>query len=479
MKNWKILLQGNWRDSINGEIIEIVDPSTGDVFASVPRGQKADINKAVHSARESYEKHWKKVSALERGRYLLNVSELIKKHSEELAKLESLDTGKPLKQSRNDALIASRYFEYYAGAAEKVHGDTIPFLDGYQAYTLRQPHGVTGHIIPWNYPLQMSARTFSATLAAGNAMVIKPAEEACLTVVRLAELLLESGLPPNVINVVTGFGEEAGAALSESSGIDHLCFTGSPEIGSIVQGALSKNNISCTMELGGKSPQLIFDDADLGFVLPTVIAAIIQNAGQTCSAGSRVLVQENIYDRFIEMLSQKFSKLRVGSSFMDLDLGPVISSIQRDRVLSFIEKAKTDGIECIAKGNIENSVPKDGFYVPPVIYGPVPRENDLANKEIFGPVLSVLTFRDESDAIHLANNTQYGLTAGVWTQDGSRQLRVAKSINCGQVFINNYGAGGGVELPFGGMKKSGFGREKGIEGLLELTTCKTVINYHG
>ena len=479
MKNWKILVEGNWQDSINGEIIEIIDPSTGAIFAYVPRGQKPDINKAVHSARESYEKYWKKVSALERGRYLLVVSELIKKHSEELAKLESLDTGKPLKQSRNDVLVASRYFEFYAGAAEKIHGDTIPFLDGYQVYTLRQPHGVTGHIIPWNYPLQMGARTFSATLAAGNAMVIKPAEEACLTVLRLAELLLESGIPPNVINVVTGFGEEAGAALAESSGINHLSFTGSPETGSVVQGLLSKNNISCTMELGGKSPQIIFDDANLEFVLPTVIAAIIQNSGQTCSAGSRVLLQESIYRSFIDMLSQKFSKLRVGSSHMDLDLGPVISSIQKDRILSYVEKAKIDGIECIAKGNIEDSVPKDGYYIPPILCGPVPRENDLATKEIFGPVLSVLTFRDENDAINLANSTEYGLTAGVWTQDGSRQLRVAKSINCGQVFINNYGAGGGVELPFGGMKRSGFGREKGIEGLVELTTCKTVINYHG
>ena len=241
MKNWKMLIKGNWVESSDNEVIEIVDPSNGIVFSTIPRGKKNEIDQAVESARSSFEKHWKYVPALERGRYLIVVSELLRKHSEELAQLESLDTGKPLKQSRNDALIASRYFEYYAGAAEKIYGDTIPFLDGYQVFTVRQPHGVTGHIIPWNYPLQMSARSFAATLAAGNAMVIKPAEEACLTVLRLAELLLESGLPPGIINVVTGLGEEAGAALAANSDVDHLCFTGSTEIGSVVQKALAEN----------------------------------------------------------------------------------------------------------------------------------------------------------------------------------------------------------------------------------------------
>jgi aldehyde dehydrogenase (NAD+) len=344
---------------------------------------------------------------------------------------------------------------------------------------LREPKGVTGHIIPWNYPAQMFGRTLAPALAMGNATVIKPAEEACLTPVRLAQLAAEIGFPEGAINVVTGLGEEAGAALCGHPGIEFLSFTGSPEVGTLVQVAAAKNHIGCTLELGGKSPQLVFDDADFDAAIPVVVNAIVQNGGQTCSAGSRVLVQKSIYDGFVRRVAERFALLRVGSHSMDLDCGPLISANQKRRVLGFTEQARKDGIEALAKASIADGVPAGGFYVAPVLFGPVPRENQLACEEVFGPVLSVIPFEDEADAVRLANGTDYGLVAGIWARDGGRQMRVAKRMRCGQVFINGYGAGGGIELPFGGVKKSGHGREKGLEALHEFSNAKTLVFKHG
>ena len=474
-----MLAGGAWGPSQTEDVIELIDPSEGEVFAAIARGGAGDIDLAVKTAREAFEKHWESTPAFERGRYLSRVAGLISDQSDELASIESQDTGKPLKQSRVDCTVAARYFEYYAGAADKLHGESIPFLDDFQVFTRREAHGVTAHIIPWNYPLQMAARTFAATLAAGNAMVIKPAEQACLSVIRLAELLLKADLPADVINVVTGYGDEAGASLAQHKGVDHICFTGSPEVGTLVQTAAAAENRSCTMELGGKSPQIVFADAELDLALPAIINAIIQSAGQTCSAGSRLLVQESLYDKFMPMLAERFSELQAGAALMDLDLGPLISDRQRTRVQDYLDEAESDGVPVIARGLVVDAAPKTGYYLAPVMLGPVPRANRVASEEIFGPVLSVIPFEDEADVIRLANSTVYGLTAGIWTKDGGRQMRVAKALKCGQVFINSYGAGGGVELPFGGFKRSGFGREKGMEALHELTACKTIVHHSG
>ena len=479
MAEGQILAGGKWRTAASGETIGLVDPSDGIEFSRLARGTEADIDLAVTTARRAFEDHWRKTTGVERGRLIARLGDAVASHAEELAALESRDTGKPLKQAKVDATVAARYFEYYAGAADKIHGDTIPFLDDYQALTIREPHGVTGHILPWNYPLQMAARTIAATMAAGNAMVLKPAEEACLTALRLAELALGAGFPPDVINVVTGYGEEAGAALAAHGGVDHICFTGSPAVGTLVQTAAAQRNRSCTMELGGKSPQIVFADADFEAALPVILNAIVQNAGQTCSAGSRLLVEAKAYDEFIEALRGRFTGLRAGPSSMDLDCGPLINQTQYDRVCGFVLTAEEEGVPVLARAEIAEGAPGGGYYVAPILYGPVPRANRLAREEVFGPVLSAIPFDDETDAIRLANATDYGLTAGLWTENGGRQLRVAKALKCGQVFVNSYGAGGGVELPFGGMKRSGFGREKGMEALHDLTTTKTIILRHG
>jgi aldehyde dehydrogenase (NAD+) len=324
----------------------------------------------------------------------------------------------------------------------------------------------------------MFGRTLAPALAAGNAVVLKPAEDACMSPLRLAGIAMEAGAPAGAINVVTGLGEEAGAALIAHPGVDMISFTGSPEVGTIVQKAAAERHVKCVLELGGKSPQIVFADADAKKAIPVIVRAITQNGGQTCSAGSRLLVERRIYDDFVGEVASAFSAVRVGTPAMNLDCGPMISAVQRDRVQRFIENARRAGIPVLAEGRLANDLPSGGFYATPTLFGPVPRANSLARDEVFGPVLSVLPFEDEADAIALANATDYGLVAAVWTRDGGRQLRMAKAVRSGQVFINCYGAGGGVELPFGGVKKSGHGREKGFQALEEFTVLKTVVQHY-
>ena len=342
---------------------------------------------------------------------------------------------------------------------------------------MREPHGVTGHIVPWNYPMQIIGRSVGAALAMGNAVVLKPAEEACLTALAFAEIARSCGLPNGVLNVVPGIGEEAGAALASHNGIDHVSFTGSVQVGSLVQAAAAKNVIPVTLELGGKSPQLVFDDADLDRALPFLINACIQNAGQTCSASSRILIHEKIYEKVSNLMRESYDSLQVGAALNDLDVGPLISKRQKDLVNSFIQSG--DDLEKLGEGKLSQNAIRDGYFVLPTLFGKVPSNHKLAQEEIFGPVQTLIPFRDEDDAIEIANGTDYGLVSSIWTTDGSRQMRLAKKINTGQVFINNYGAGGGVELPFGGVKKSGHGREKGFEALYGFSKLKTVAAFHG
>lgn len=479
MENRQILIDGAWTDADGGDTVLVFGPSDGKEIARIARGGRADIDRAVRAARRAFDGVWGATAAVDRGRLLTRLSGLIGDHFDELAEIEARDTGKPMKQARADITACARYFEFYGGAADKIHGDTIPFLNGYQVMILREPRGVTGHIIPWNYPAQMFGRTIGASLAAGNAAVMKPAEEACLSVLRLAELALAAGIPSGVVNVVTGLGEEAGAALSSHPDIDFISFTGSPEVGTLVSQAAAVHHVPCVLELGGKSPQIVFEDADLDRAAAVITNAIVQNAGQTCSAGSRVLVQRSIYEPFMARLAERFGRLAVGPHDLDLDCGPVITARQKARVEGFLAGAEKDQIAAIAVGTIDPRAPGSGYYVPPTLYVNVPMENPLAQQEVFGPVLAAIPFDDEADAIRIANGTEYGLVSGIWTENGGRQMRMAKGVRTGQVFVNGYGAGGGIELPFGGFRRSGHGREKGMEALHEFTVAKTVVFNHG
>jgi aldehyde dehydrogenase (NAD+) len=464
--------------SAGGRTIPVIDPSDGQPFDELQRGTAEDIDSAVQAARQCYDGVWSRLSAAERGRLLMRLSAKIAEHADELARLEQRDCGKPTKQARADSLALARYFEFYAGACDKLHGDTLPYLAGYSVFTWREPHGVTGHIIPWNYPMQIFGRSVGGALAAGNVCVVKPSEDACLSLIRVAKLAAEVGFPAGAINIVTGYGHEVGDALARHDGIDHISFTGSPKVGTLIQQVAAERHCPVTLELGGKSPQILFEDADLDAALPMVINAIVQNAGQTCSAGSRLLVQQSIYEPLLERLGRAFEALRVGPAALDLDVGPLIRASQQQRVWDFLSDAQHANIPMVAQGQVVDEAPETGFYQAPTLLRDVPVDHRLAQEEVFGPVLAAMSFRDEDQAVQQANATQFGLVAGIWTRDGSRQLRMAKRVRSGQVFINNYGAGGGVELPFGGVKSSGYGREKGFEALYGFTTLKTVAIRH-
>ncbi|THD73881.1 aldehyde dehydrogenase family protein [Thalassobius vesicularis] len=472
----KCLINGEWVAPVGGRVLPLMDPSTGEQIGEIARGGADDVDAAVAAARAAYEGEWGRTPAAIRGRMLLKLRDLVLERVEDLARIEAMDVGKPLKQARADAIALARYCEFYGGAADKLHGETIPYLDGYTVYTLREPHGVTGHIVPWNYPMQIIGRSVGAALATGNACVLKPAEDACLTALAFADLAKAAGFPDGALNVVPGLGSEAGAALSGHPGIDHISFTGSVATGIQVQLAAAHNVVPVTLELGGKSPQVVFGDADIAAALPFLVNAGVQNAGQTCSASSRILVHRSIHDEVLAKMAERYGALRVGPAMADLDVGPLISAKQRGIVSGFLDLGHD--LETAAQGLLQDA-PAGGNYVQPTLFAGVRPDHVLARDEIFGPVQVVIPFDDEDEAIAIANGTDYGLVASVWTRDGARQMRMAKRIRTGQVFINNYGAGGGVELPFGGRGKSGHGREKGFEAMYGFTTLKTVAAFHG
>ena len=470
---------GEWVASSTGQTLPVLDPSTGLAFDEIARGTAADVDRAVAAARAALDGPWGRMTATERGRILSKMSELILARHEELSLLEARDTGKPMSQARNDITVAARYCEYYGGAADKLHGEQIPYLNDFHVVVLHEPYGVTAHILPWNYPAQMFGRSVVPALAVGNATVLKPSEDACLTPLAFCRIAAEAGLPAGALNVVTGLGEEAGHALTHHADINFISFTGSPEVGTMVQKAGAERTLKVVLELGGKSPQIVFDDANLERAATFVIKAITQNAGQTCSAGSRLMVQRGVHDRFVAMVVEKFKQSAAGTPAMDRDCGPLINAAQQRRVQGYVDRAVASGIPLLAQGVVAEGVPEGGFYMPPTWFGPVPRDHALACEEVFGPVLAIIPFDDEEDAVRLANATDFGLIAGIWTGDGARQIRMARRMKCGQVYLNCYGAGGGVELPFGGVKKSGHGREKGFMAMEEFCTVKTVVQYYG
>ena len=468
-------VSGKYIPPVSGDYFTSIDPSTGQAIAEVARGDAADVDQAVGAARRSLSS-WRKLEPSERGRILHRVATRLLKEADDLARTESIDTGFPLR----DCLlvtkdVAARYFEYYSGLADKLGGETIPVPGNHLDYTLREPLGVVAQIIPWNSPLYDGSRAIDPALAAGNTIVLKPAEEAMLTMLRLAEIMVEEGLPEGVFNVVTGYGPEAGAALASHPDINGISFTGSVETGTHVMKLAAEHVVPVTLELGGKSANIVFPDADIDMAVMWAMFAIFTASGQICTAGSRLLLDRQVHDEFLEKLVVRTKQLRVGPGLENPDLGPLISQPQLERVLNYIEIGKAEGAAVATGGErlTEGSLQR-GYFVAPTIFDGVKNQMCIAQEEIFGPVLSVLTFEDKDEALEIANGTQYGLAAAVWTRNLKTAHYMAKHLEVGSVYINRY-YGSGVEAPSGGYKRSGFGRVDGIEVLRHYTQIKNVV----
>lgn len=452
-----------------------IDPATVDHLGDVSRGGADEVDRAVKAAAKA-QREWKRSSPEQRSRLLVATAAAIRTHRDELARIESEDTGKPLSQAYADVDVCARYFEFYGHVIESYYGQTIPLSEDMHVYTRREPYGVTGHIVAWNYPLQLIGRAAATSLATGNCAVAKPADETPRSTVRLAEIIHSVGFPAGAFNVVTGLGAEAGAALAAHPGVSHLGFVGSTEVGSRIAQAAAERVVPTILELGGKSANLVFADADVDAAVPSLVRSIIQNAGQTCSAGARLIVAEDVHAEVIEKMSRAMEQVTIGHGLDDPMLGPLISVRQQARVEGFLSDIGDARI--VTGGTRPEGLADDlggGAFIAPTLVDGVSPGSTIAQQEVFGPVVVAMTFADEAEAVALANGTEYGLVSALWTKDLSRAHRVAAEVEAGQVFVNTYGAGGGVELPFGGFRKSGYGREKSIEALDEYTQTKTVV----
>ena len=468
-------VDGASRAAASAETFVDVDPADGEQLALVAKGGPEDIQRAVAAARESFEGAWAKVRPAERSRLLLSLASAIRAVSEDLARLESMDVGKPISQARADVEVAARYFEFYGGVADKLTGSTIPLGPGLLDLTVKEPVGVSGQIIPFNYPIQNTGRGAAPALAAGCTVVLKPSPEAPLSALAVAALAVEVGIPRGALNVVPGF-SDAGAALASDPGIDQVTFTGSVPTGIAVAQAAAQNVVPAVLELGGKSPSVFFADADFELALAGVRSSIYANAGQTCSAGTRLLVENSPEGKdFVGQLVASVGALTLGRGLDDPDVGPLVSSRQLERVEGYLELARSQRATFLVGGRRPADPElRGGYFLEPTVLSDVDLDSRLAQEEIFGPVLTVFTFDVLSEAAVLANNSSYGLSASVWTRDIDKALDLATKIKSGQVYVNAYAVGGGVELPFGGYKRSGWGREKGLEALHEYTQVKNV-----
>ena len=469
----KLLIDGQWRDAASGKTFETVHPATEEVIARVAEGDKADIDLAVNAARKAFDSGpWRKMDARDRGRLLNKLADLLEQNFDELAELETLDNGKPITESRTgDLPLVIDTFRYYAGWADKIHGQTIPVRGNYFCYTRREPVGVAGQIIPWNFPMLMVAWKWGPALAAGCTVVLKPAEQTPLTALRMGELATEAGFPAGVINIVPGFGETAGDALVKHPGVDKIAFTGEGTTAKIILRNACETMKRTTMELGGKSPNIVFADADLDAAIDGSILALYLNQGQCCCAGSRLFVQEEVYDQFVERLAAKVGDRKLGDPFDPAtQMGPQVDKAQYEKILSYIAKGREQGARCLTGGERHGD---KGFFVKPTVFADVEDRMDIAREEIFGPVLSVIKFKDTEEVIRRANATDYGLAAAVWTRDIGKAHAIAERVRAGTVWVNCYDVFDAA-APFGGFKRSGIGRELGEKALDNYTELKTV-----
>jgi betaine-aldehyde dehydrogenase len=476
-RKYQLLIDGKWVDAESGKTFTTPNPATGETLAEVAEADKADIDKAVKAARKAYEGKWSKMSARDRGRLLYKLSQLIEANSQELAALETADNGKPIRESAYvDLPQVVENFEYFAGWATKLEGETIPVPGQMFNYTLREPLGVCGQIIPWNFPLLMAAWKLAPALAAGNTIVLKPAEQTPVNAMELGKLIQEAGFPDGVVNIVPGYGETAGAALASHPEIDKVAFTGSTEVGKIIAHAAADNLTKVSLELGGKAPNIVFADADIEQAVNGAMMGIFFNQGQVCCAGSRLFLAEDIKDEFLEKFKEKAQRVKVGDP-MDkgTHMGPQVSDEQLCRIKSYVDIAREEGATVLTGGEspqLEGNFQK-GYFFQPTIFSEVKNQMRVAQEEIFGPVTSVITFKDEDELIRQANETIYGLSAGIWTRDLIRAHRFAREIHAGTVWINTFNMFNAAS-PFGGFKQSGYGREMGKHALELYTQVKSV-----
>ena len=474
----RLFINGQWEEAASGKTIEVHNPATGDLLTTVPDGESPDVDRAVAAARASFEKKtWRGLDPSKKENILWNVAELLLKYKEELSILESMENGKTVREAAGaDVDPAIDCFRYYAGWVRKLHGETIPVDGPYLNYTLREPVGVVGAIVPWNYPLQLAVWKVAPALACGCSVVLKPSEMTPLTALRLAEICVEAGVPQGVLNVVTGYGWTAGEALARHIDVDKISFTGSTRTGRVLLRASAESNLKrVSLELGGKSPNIIFPDADMEAATKAAFWGIFANKGEICSAASRLLLHADIHDQFIDSLASRARRLKVGDPLDKATMmGSQISETQLNRILSYIESGKQEGAKVLCGGerDTEGSNAK-GFFVKPTIFSEVKPHMKIAQEEIFGPVLAAIRFKDAGEAVEIANSTIYGLVSAVWTRDIKLAHRLAGEIRAGSVWINLYN-GFDSASPFGGYKQSGFGRDLGAHALEQYTNVKSV-----
>ena len=473
IKPGKLLINNEWTNATSGKTFDVINPSTETVLTQVAEADKADVDIAAKAARRAFDQGpWKKMSARDRGRILMRLATLVDKHREELAELETLNNGKPISETLNaDLPLTIETFEYYAGLADKIHGDTIPVSGNYLNYTLREPAGVVGQIIPWNFPLLMAAWKLGPALATGCTVVLKPAEQTPLTALRLGELIAEAGFPAGVVNIVPGFGPTAGAAVATHPLIDKIAFTGSTDVGKTVMKLASENLKRVSLELGGKAPNIVFADSDMDAAILGTMQGIFFNQGEVCCAGSRLFLEDSIHDEFLSRLKTHTEKLVLGDPLdPKTQMGAQVSKEQYDKILGFIAQGRDQGAKVVTGGS--PAQPK-GYFIKPTVFSEVTDTMAIAREEIFGPVVSTLKFKDVEELTARANNTIYGLSAGIWTRDIGKAHRLAREIKAGTVWINCYNCFDAAS-PFGGFKQSGFGRELGKHALELYTQVKSV-----